>query len=209
MKLNNDIAPTPNSSPRAYLRRSLLFSPALLAFKLSLIAIPLAAQAPNKPQKTEEKITPPLAKEIQHQLSVLPYYSVFDHIVFTLDRSSVTLSGQVVRPTLKAHAEAAVKSLEGVDTVINRIEVLPVSPSDDDLRRSVYRAVFEDPVLSRYAIQAIPSIHIIVKTGNVTLEGAVQSESDKNLAALRAASVSNLPSVTNNLVVSPKPGAAQ
>jgi osmotically-inducible protein OsmY len=113
----------------------------------------------------------------------------------------VTLYGQVVRPTLKSDAEAAVKSIEGVGSVVNNIEVLPVSTMDDQLRRAVFRAVYSEPGLSRYAEQAVPSIHIIVKNGNVTLEGVVDSEMDKNLANLRASQVPNVFSVKNNLVV--------
>jgi hyperosmotically inducible protein len=113
----------------------------------------------------------------------------------------VTLYGQVTRPALKSDAEAAVKSIEGVASVVNNIEVLPPSPMDDQLRRAVYRAIYGDPALARYSIQAVPSMHIIVKNGNVTLEGVVDSETDKNLAGLRANQVPNIFSVKNNLVV--------
>jgi hyperosmotically inducible protein len=107
----------------------------------------------------------------------------------------------VTRPTLKSDAEAAVKSIEGVASVVNNIEVLPLSPMDDQTRRAVYRAIYGDAGLSRYSVQAVPSIHIIVKNGNVTLEGAVDNETDKNLANLRANQVPNVFSVKNNLVV--------
>lgn len=160
-------------------------------------------------QKPEDKFPSSLAREIHHQLLVLPFYSVFDSITFTLEGKKVALAGQVVRHTLKDHAEAAVKNIEGVDTVVNKIEILPVSPTDNDLRRTVYRAIYEDPTLARYAIQAIPSIHIIVKNSNVSLEGFVTRESDKNLAALRAGVVPNVLSVKNNLVVQPKGGTAE
>src|SRR5439155_26646383 len=96
------------------------------------------------------------------------------------------LHGQATRQTLKSDAQSAVKSIEGVTTVVNNIEVLPLSPMDDQLRRAVYRAVYGDPGLSRYSVQAVPSIHIIVKTGIVTLEGVVDNETDKNLAGMRA-----------------------
>jgi hyperosmotically inducible periplasmic protein len=107
----------------------------------------------------------------------------------------------VVRPTLKSDAENAAKGIEGVASVTNQIEVLPVSPMDDGLRRAVYRAIYGDTALSRYGMSALPSIHIIVKNGNVTLEGVVDSEGDKNLVNLRASSVPNVFSVTNNLTV--------
>jgi BON domain len=94
-----------------------------------------------------------------------------------------------------------VKSIEGVASVVNNIEVLPLSPIDDQIRRATYRAIYGDPGVSRHSIQAVPSIHIIVKNGNVTLEGVVDNESDKNLANLRASQVPNVFWVKNNLVI--------
>ena len=153
-------------------------------------------------QAQEPKAQQNLIKEVRHQLVLLPYYSVFDNLSFRVEGSKVILMGQVVRPTLKSDAGAAVKSVEGVSSVQNDIEVLPNSPMDDQLRRAVYRAVYSEPALSRYALSAVPSIHIIVKNGNVTLEGVADNETDKNLAGLRANGVPNVFSVTNNLVVS-------
>jgi hyperosmotically inducible protein len=155
----------------------------------------------EKKQRNESKYREKLTKEVRHQLVMLPYYSVFDNLAYKVDGDAVTLFGQVTRPTLKSDAEAAVKSIEGVASVVNNIEVLPVSTMDDQTRRAVYRAIYGDSALSRYSIQAVPPIHIIVKNGNVTLEGAVDSEGDKNLANLRASQVPNVFSVKNNLVV--------
>jgi hyperosmotically inducible periplasmic protein len=152
-------------------------------------------------QRSDKKMQDNLIKEVRHQLLLLPYYSVFDNLLFKVEGDRVTLLGQVVRPTLKSDAENAVKSIEGVSAVNNQIEVLPTSPMDDGLRRAVYRALYGDTSLSRYGMSALPSIHIIVKNGNVTLEGVVDSESDKNLATIRANGVPNVFSVTNNLVV--------
>jgi len=126
---------------------------------------------------------------------------VFDNLQYQVEGDKVTLSGQVTRPTLKSDAEGVVKSIEGVASVTNNIEVLPLSPMDDQLRRSLYRAIYGYDALSRYSIQAVPSIHIIVKNGNVTLEGVVDNEGDKNLANIRANQVPNVFSVKNNLVV--------
>jgi hyperosmotically inducible protein len=164
------------------------------------------AQAPvaAKPASADDKNPSPLAKEVHHQLLMLPYYSVFDNLGFSIQGNKVILYGQVVRPSLKQNAEAEVKSIEGIDVVVNRIEVLPISQSDDELRRSVYRSIFEDSTLSRYAVQAVPSIHIIVKNGDVTLEGTVHSAPDKNLATARAGAVANVRNVKNNLVVRAK-----
>jgi len=163
--------------------------------------------AASRNQGGGEKYTEGLAREVRHQLSVLPYVSVFDHIAFTLNGNKVTLTGQVVRHTLKTEAEASVKSIEGVGSVANQIEELPASAEDDDLRRAVYRAIYEDPVLSRYAVDELPSIHIIVKNGNVALEGQVESEADKNRALVRAGFVANVSGVKNHLVVRPKENA--
>jgi hyperosmotically inducible periplasmic protein len=147
---------------------------------------------------------PQLPREIRHQLSVLPYYSVFDYIAFTLDGDKVTLTGFVLRPTLRTDAEAAVKSLEGVSSVKNLIEILPKSSADDDSRRAVYRSIFEDSTLQRYAAQEVPVIHIILRNGEVTLEGAVATEAEKNLAATRASGVSGVSAVKNNISIRPK-----
>jgi osmotically-inducible protein OsmY len=179
----------------------------LLLFSLSLCAPALRAQHPVTPKSATgdpKREEPQLSHEIRHQLLVLPYYSVFDYIAFTLDGDKVTLTGYVLRPTLRANAEAAVKSLEGVSSVKNLIEVLPKSPTDDDSRRAVYRSVFEDSTLQRYAAQEVPLIHIILRNGDVTLEGAVATDAEKNLASARASGVSGVSTVKNNLAVRPK-----
>jgi osmotically-inducible protein OsmY len=162
-----------------------------------------------KPAAVEEKTAPSLPREIRHQLLVLPFYSVFDQISFTLNGSTVTLTGQVLRHTLKSNAEAAVRSIEGVGTVVNHIEVLPASAGDDELRNALYRAIYEDSTLARYAVQTVPPIHIVVKNGAVTLVGNVESAGDKILATSRAGTVANVHNVTNNLVVQARESAAE
>lgn len=142
-----------------------------------------------------------LVREVRHELVTLPYYDVFDNLEFRVDGSQVTLSGQVTRPTLKSGAENVVKNIEGVEKVINNIEVLPVSPNDERLRIAVYRAVYGHTALQRYSIRSVPPIHIIVKNGNVALEGVVASEADKNIANIQANGVSGVFSVKNNLRV--------
>lgn len=113
------------------------------------------------------------------------------------------LFGQVTRPTLKSDAERVVKQIEGVERVINNIEVLPVSPNDDRIRLEAFRAIYGHPSLNRYALQAVSPIHIIVKNGNLTLEGvvAIANEGDKNIANIQANSVPGVFKVTNNLRV--------
>jgi hyperosmotically inducible protein len=140
-------------------------------------------------------------RQVRHELVMLPYYGVFDNLAYRVDGSTVTLLGQVTRPTLKSSAENVVKDIEGVERVENKIEVLPVSPQDDDIRMAAYRAIYGHTALNRYALQAVPPIHIIVRNGNITLEGVVANEGDKNIAGLQANGVAGAFSVTNNLRV--------
>jgi hyperosmotically inducible protein len=143
-----------------------------------------------------------IAKEVRHQLVMLPYYGVFDDIAFRVEGSKITLVGAVTRPTLKSDAGNVTKRVEGVTEVDNQIEVLPLSPMDNQIRMAEYRAIYGDPVLStRYGFRAIPSIHIIVKNGNVNLEGVVANQGDKDLINVRANGVPNVFKVTNDLQV--------
>jgi hyperosmotically inducible periplasmic protein len=144
-----------------------------------------------------------LVREVRHELVMLPYYGVFDNLSYRVDGGAVTLMGQVTRPTLKSDAENVVKRIEGVDRVENNIEVLPPSSQDDQIRLAVYRAVYGFSSLNRYALNAVPPIHIIVNSGKVALEGVVASEADKNAANLQANGVPGVFSVTNNLRVEP------
>ncbi|HVP00721.1 MAG TPA: BON domain-containing protein [Bryobacteraceae bacterium] len=148
-------------------------------------------------QPGQEKIV----REVRHELVMLPYYGVFDNLAYRVDGAKVTLFGQVTRPTLKSDAERVVKRIEGVEVVVNEIEVLPVSSMDDRIRRAVYRAIFSKPPLQRYQLGAVPPIHIIVKNGNVTLIGVVSTESDKTIAGMAANGVSGVFKVTNDLAV--------
>jgi hyperosmotically inducible protein len=159
--------------------------------------------APSQNDKNQSEPRQNLIQEVRHQLVLLPYYSVFDNLSFRVDGDTITLEGQVVRPTLKSDAENVVKRVDGVGRVVNNIEVLPLSPMDDQIRRAVYRAIFSEPGLSRYSESAVPSIHIIVKNGNVTLVGLVDSQADKDLVTIRAKAVPNVFSVKNELTVTP------
>ncbi len=143
-----------------------------------------------------------IAREVRHELVTLPWYSVFDNLAYRVDPDgTVTLMGQVVRPTLKDDAERAVKRIPGVTRVKNEIEVLPLSPDDDRVRMAEFRAIYGDPALSRYALGAVPPIHIIVKNGHVTLEGVVANPMDKQIAGIRANGVPGVFSVANDLRV--------
>src|SRR6202050_4923722 len=150
------------------------------------------------PQKSYDRIV----KEVHHELVMLPYYGVFDNLSYKVDPDgTVTLMGQVANPVLKSDAGNVVKRIEGVTRVVNNIEVLPASPDDDRIRLATYRAIYSDPALSLYQVRAVPPIHIIVKNGHITLEGAVAREMDKTVAGMRANSVPGAFSVDNNLVV--------
>jgi hyperosmotically inducible protein len=143
-----------------------------------------------------------LAQEVRHQLVMLPYYTIFDDLAFRVDGSTVTLMGQVTNPVLKSDAGNVVKHVEGVTQVNNQIQVLPLSPMDEQTRRAEFRAIYGDPQIGdRYGHQALPSIHIIVNNGHVKLEGVVGSQADKNLIGIRANSVPDVFSVENDLQV--------
>ena len=143
-----------------------------------------------------------MAREVRHELVMLPYYGVFDDLAFRVEGSTVTLLGAVTRPVLRKDAENVVRHIEGVTNVVNNIQVLPLSPMDDRIRIAVYRAIYGNPMLAdRYGYRAMPSIHILVSNGHVTLVGSVANQADKNVANIQANGVPGVFSVTNNLVV--------
>lgn len=150
-----------------------------------------------------------LAKAVRHNLLMLPYYSIFDDLAFQVNGSVVTLEGACPPDppwNIKSDAEAAAKSVAGVTQVVNNIKVLPLSNMDWDIRRAEARAIYGDPTIGmRYGNQALPSIHIIVDNGHVTLEGVVDNKFDDQLIRTRANQVPNVFSVTDNLVVLNRP----
>jgi hyperosmotically inducible periplasmic protein len=150
------------------------------------------------PMRGDERIS----REVRHELLMLPYYSVFDDLRYSVSNGSVQLTGEVNDGALREEAEKSVKRIEGVTSVTNNIQVLPPSPMDDRLRREVARSVFNAGGLSRYGWEAAPSIHVIVKNGHVRLVGVVGSEGDKDLAGMQARQVPGvLGDVSNELVV--------
>jgi len=159
------------------------------------------AQAQNKRSLRESNYSQWLSNEVRHQLVLLPWLSVFDNLQYSVNGTEVTLSGQVIHDTLKGDAEKAVKDIEGVTKVTNDIQILPLSPMDDGIRRAEFRAIYGDPALQRYAQGTLLPIRIIVNNGHVTLEGSIASQGDKDLANLRANTVPGVFSVTNNLRV--------
>lgn len=169
----------------------------LLPISFLAVSLVFAQQSSS----SDTKNTQHLVREVHHELVMLPYYGVFDNLAFKVEGATVTLLGQVTRPTLKSDAGNVVKNIEGVEKVINNIEVLPLSPNDDRIRMAEYRAIYGRPGLDQYALRAVPTIHIIVKNGHVTLVGAVMNQGDKDRAGIAANSVPGVFSVTNNLVV--------
>lgn len=174
------------------------------------LSFPASAPAANKDKNNQSAYQNSdlahLQQEVRHQLVMLPYYNIFDNLAFKVDPGGVvTLMGQVTNPVLKSDAGNVVKKVEGVTSVNNQIEVLPLSPMDWQIRRAVAAKIYRNPALSdRYGFQALPSIHIIVKNGNVDLEGVVANEGDKNIAGIEANSVPGVFSVKNNLQVEGK-----
>lgn len=162
----------------------------------ALLAIPAAA-ATAAPAPSEKVI----AEKVRHELVTLPFYSIWDNLNFTVEGAKVTLMGEVQRPSMKTSAERVAMRVPGVTAVENRIEVLPLSNFDNRIRIAVARAIFGNPVLSQYALRSVSPIHIIVKNGDVRLEGVVLREMDRNIAYLQANGVPGVFSVTNNLRV--------
>lgn len=169
-----------------------------MRFKVIVIAMLIALTAGSALAATDQDRT---ANKVRKELVTLPYYGVFDNLAFKIEGNTVVLYGQVVRPSSKHDAEKRVAKIEGVDHVINNIEVLPLSPIDQGIRARVYRAVFRTGSLYRYALGANPSIHIVVNRGHVALEGVVSNKGDSNLAYIAANGVPGVFSVTNNLRV--------
>lgn len=163
--------------------------------KSIILALMLAVGSFAADRSPEQK----LVQRIRQELVTLPFYGVFDNLMFEMRGRTVVLKGQVARLSLKPDSERVVRDVEGVEDVVNEIEVLPTSPNDDRIRIATYRAIYGDNVLYRYGLQAVPPIHIIVKNGNVALVGVVATEMDKNVAGLRAKGVNGVFQVANEL----------
>ncbi|MGH9805273.1 MAG: BON domain-containing protein [Candidatus Acidiferrales bacterium] len=186
---------------QAYIALGALLAP-LLAGQAALATAgsPLPEVEKSRPA-AKQKLTG-LEERIRRELVTLPFYSVFDNLEFRVDNYRVTLAGQVTRPTLRSRAEKVVKRIEGVEAVVNNIEVLPVSFNDDRIRRATYHTLYNiNSPLHRYGVAPVPSIHIIVKRGHITLVGLVDNKTDSNIAYIRARGVPGSFSVTNRLRV--------
>jgi len=168
----------------------------VLAGALAIGASPIFAGTSTSPAQD-------LARQVRHQLVMIPYYSVFDDLNYSVDSSTgvVTLSGAVTWPVVKDDAVKSVKHVPGVTQVVDNIRVLPLSPFDNRIRAAEYRSIYGFGGLYRYGLGTQPSIHIIVDNGHVTLTGVVDNQGDKDIANIRANSVPGVFSVTNNLRV--------
>jgi len=162
---------------------------------------PPPAQAPPPEAALPPEAQAKIAKAINHNVIMLPYYGIFDSLSYQLQGRTVILTGEVTNPSLKPDAERAVKKVEGVDKVVNNIEILPPSPIDQQIRERVRKTIYSYGPLFKYSRDPNPPIRIIVKNSRVTLEGVVDSEGDKNLCTLRVNQISSVLSVTNNLRV--------
>lgn len=171
---------------------------AVLAFAIAAFAVTLSAADKHNGGSPDR-----VSKEVRHELVTLPYYTVFDDLAYKVQGGTVTLYGYVTNPVLKSDAEKVVRNVEGVQNVVNNIEVLPVSPNDNQIRRAVFRAIYSQPGLDMYSLRAVPTIHIIVKNGHVTLTGAVSNQGDKDRAGIAANGVPGVFSVTNDIQVAP------
>ncbi|MBI4459087.1 MAG: BON domain-containing protein [Acidobacteria bacterium] len=179
------------------MKKEFLILQSLVLGMALLVAQPLVADRPISARGQDR-----IVREVRHELLLLPYYSVFDNLQYQVKGEVVTLMGQVTRPTLKSDAERVVENIEGVSRVVNRIEVLPLSPGDDEIRMAVYKALFSgNGPLFRYSIGSQSPIHIIVKNGHVTLTGVVDNPGDKTIATMRAKQVPGIFSVTDRLEV--------
>ncbi|MBO0856891.1 MAG: BON domain-containing protein [Chloracidobacterium sp.] len=167
-----------------------------MIFALIMSIAPITPGAPSPDGKDATAI-----RKIRKELVTLPFYGVFDNLAFKYEEGVVTLYGQVSRPTLKKDAARVVERVAGVDQVVNKIEVLPLSNFDDRIRIAVYRAIYRQPGLDRLSLQAVPPIHIIVKNGNVALEGVVANNGDATRAFIAANGAPGVFSVKNDLQI--------
>lgn len=193
----------------------------LIAFAALAAMMTPAALAANVPANSDDTMR--MAQQIRKKIVMLPQYGVYDNISFAIDGKKVIVRGEATKPTLKKSIERVVSKVEGVEQVVNEIEVLPNSRFDEDIRAAAYIRIYGHPTLNRYnpnrGIPFYPSmaqrtfgpsvdpptgahpIHIIVKNGEVTLVGIVDNEGDKTIAGMQANTVSGVFKVVNNLEV--------
>lgn len=167
-------------------------------------AIPETAKAPQT--LTLSQSDADLARRVTHEIRMYPYYSIWDDLSFRVANGQVELLGAVNQPFKKSDIERIVRRVPGVAGVTDQIRVLPLSPNDDRLRLQVARAIYGDPAFTRYAMMALPPVHILVENGHVTLDGVVSNTFEKQIAGIRASSAGlSFGEVVNNLQVENAP----
>lgn len=200
-------------------------------FLILLSTISLSAEQSAKTWSDEDAAR--VVHAVQKNLGSLDHYAVFDWITFGIKGKTIVLKGYASRPALKEEAGAVVKKIEGVQSVDNQIEVLPLSPNDDRIRVAVYNRIYTNPVLAKYngnqgsvarargpggpsiAVLAggiandpplgYHAIHIIVKNGHVILFGVVLSAGDAELVEIMANGAPGTFSVDNQVVANHPP----
>jgi hyperosmotically inducible periplasmic protein len=196
---------------------------------LALSTAPALAQELQPGPTWSQEDTLRIVKEVQKQLGGLSDYSVFDWITFDIHGKTLVLKGYASRPQLKDEAARVVKKIEGIESVDNQIQVLPLSPNDDRIRAAVYNRIFTQPSLRKYNANqgslaramgpggrsfglmaggitnnppiGFHAIHIIVNNGHVTLFGVVLNTSDAAIAGVQANTAPGAFSVDNDLII--------
>ena len=144
-----------------------------------------------------------IARDVTHEIRMFPFYDIFDLVNGDVKEGVVTLRGAVRLPQRFNDYANLAKQVGGVKAVENQLEVLPTSNFDDQIRVRVARAIYGSSALGfRYGNQALPPIHILVKNGNVRLEGVVLNQLDKQLAEQAARFAATYFQLQNNLQIS-------
>jgi hyperosmotically inducible protein len=146
-----------------------------------------------------KETNPNLVNDVSKAINTLAWYGVFDALSAHIQDGVVTLNGSVMQYNVRNSAVAAVKNLPGVERVVDNIEILPLSPFDNNIRLRAYYAIFGDPALNRYALNSRPPIRILVKNGNIKLVGVVNNNLDRTLIYNRVMGLPGAFSVTNEL----------
>ena len=150
-----------------------------------------------------------LATEVADQVRAYAYYTIFDDVQGTVRDGVVTLTGKVTDPYKASQIAERVKRVQGVRDVDNKLESLPVSMFDNELRATIAARIYRDPMFWNYGVQPNPPIHIIVDHGRVTLTGVVTSEVDRRVAEATARGADGVFGVDNKLRLDAEMGAAE
>jgi len=145
-----------------------------------------------------------LGQKLASKLSInnlVPERTAFEFVSVSVQNGAVTLSGFLTQPVDKDDVEGIVAGTPGVKDMVDHVQVAPLSPNDDRIRRDMFRAIYGYQTFTRYAINPVKPIRILVLNGNVTLVGVVDSQGDKEMAGMRANGVGGAFKVTNDLQV--------